>query len=444
MVYTAPGRQLVTDKTTVDTYLRAMERTAATSMREGAVMAALLPVLNEHADAARQKGSNVTIGRDGFGNIIMRAVPEGLENQQLPSIALSAHLDHPGFDLQRLESGIYIGRLRGGIHPDSIVGQPVNLHFDAPGGQYAGRGRVEAVMVGTPRGPMPVKGRVDLPLEKLFLVTTDNDTNVPYEFATPGDNTIMYSGDFIRGSDLDDKAGVAIAVAAFMNMASRKLPVQAHLVLTRAEEIGLTGAWYVAKTAGSDKPNSLPKGTLAISIDTSSIYRKNDSMDAKEKAIKIAEQGEGPVLRIRDRTSEVYDPNALHALHEAGARLMRSGYKVQQLPLTGGTCEGTPYVISQTGELNIFGAAVGIPLIGWHDGLIEARPEDERVNAVDVVNSVELLTVLAQMIGENPRMITPLGRMPVTDAQKETGQHLDAILAREMSRVPLGWDVHLP
>jgi hypothetical protein len=140
----------------------------------------------------------------------------------------------------------------------------------------------------------------------------------------------------------------------------------------------------------------------------------------------------------------MYDPTALFVLHSAGARLGRKNVKIQELPLTGGTCEGTSYVISQIGDLKVFGAAVGIPLEGWHDGLIEARPEQERVHAADVVNAVKLLVTTAEMLGEKPRMLRPLGRIPVTDAQKDVGRRLDAIVERETPRIPLAWDVKLP
>src|SRR5690606_25777028 len=157
--------------------------------------------------------------------------------------------------------------------------------------------------------------------------------------------------DLLETRAADDLAGVA-AILALLDAIdeidpARRVDVQG--LFTRAEEVGFVGAVAVARA------RRLPPGARIVAVEAS-------------KALPNARQGDGPILRVGDRTS-IFDDGLTRWIARVGTELAgpagRGGaerFRWQRRLMDGGTCESTAY--------QLYGyrcAAMCLPLGNYHN-----------------------------------------------------------------------------
>jgi putative aminopeptidase FrvX len=304
-------------------------------------------------DWLRQRG--VAIERDAYGNLLAQA-----GGNDGPPLVLVAHMDHPGAHLVGRDRA----RLMGGVAATALAG-------------------AVAVRVVGPRGER--RGRlVDFDAAKRTF---------RYEGESPGRGpafAVWDLPDLLRDNErwtmraADDLMGVTAILWLLSQVARRRTGRPVIGALTRAEEVGLFGATLLAQS------QRLPADALVISLEAS-------------RELPGARIGEGPVVRVGDRTS-AFSPSAEALLSAAAARLAKRQpeFRYQRQLMSGGTCEATAFTAFgyETG-------ALAVPLGNYHnvdpDGLLAA----EYVSPRDLTN-------LALLLRELPRPI-PDPQAPIRD-----------------------------
>jgi endoglucanase len=120
----------------------------------------------------------------------------------------------------------------------------------------------------------------------------------------------------------DDLIGCVAILALFQELDRTEAMPTVYGLFTRAEEVGFIGAIHLAKTG------RVPKDVTIVSLECSS-----------ERSPGAGKMGEGPIIRVGDKTS-IFDDAATAALVKAAtdAKLPH-----QRCLMSGGTCEATAY-----------------------------------------------------------------------------------------------------
>ena len=167
----------------------------------------------------------------------------------------------------------------------------------------------------------------------------------------------------------DDLIGCVAIVALFHEL--ERLGAEANVwgLFTRAEEVGFVGAIQLAKSG------LVPRDLTIVSLECSS-----------EKSPGAGRMGEGPIIRVGDRTS-IFDDTATAGLVRAAtdARL-----PFQRCLMSGGTCEATVY--------QLYGyrtAALCVALGNYHNCGPETTIAPEYVAVQDVAGMIALMSAAA-------------------------------------------------
>ena len=177
-----------------------------------------------------------------------------------------------------------------------------------------------------------------------------------------------FDGELVRIRALDDLAGCVAILAALESLARDERPVDVYGVFTRAEEVGLIGARFLAEEG------TLPPDTLVVSLEAS-------------RTLPGAAIGEGPVIRVGD-ASLTFDAEAESVLLKAREDLLerQPGFKAQRQLMSGGTCEASAfryYGYRTTG--------VAFPLGNYHNATPEGGVAAEYIHIEDFLGGVELI-----------------------------------------------------
>jgi endoglucanase len=259
--------------------------------------------------------AGVTLRYDRHGNLLARYRHRP---RAVPSLAFTAHTDHPGFCALRMrDRSTLLAAFRGWVEPEYFVRTLVRFWS---GGRWV-RGRVQEItrvarlyrMIGRTARPEEVAVRISSPVEP----------GCPGMWDLP-DPALRNGKVYARGCD--DIAGCAAMVALLQRLSRRRARADVYCLFTRAEEVGFVGAIGAARTG------TLPRRTPIIAIECS-------------KALPSARIGDGPILRVGDKSS-VFTP-AVTAFCDRVAKdlLERDGaFAYQRKLMDGGTCESTAYV----------------------------------------------------------------------------------------------------
>jgi len=178
----------------------------------------------------------------------------------------------------------------------------------------------------------------------------------------------------IHSRACDDLIGCVAILALFQELDRAKAAPTVYGLFTRAEEVGFVGAIHLAKSA------RVPKDVAIISLECSS-----------ERSPGAGKMGEGPIIRVGDRTS-IFDDAVTAALSKAAtdAKLAH-----QRCLMSGGTCEATAYQLYgyRTGALCV---ALG----NYHNCGPDLTIAPEFVAVEDVAGMISLM--LAATIHESP------------------------------------------
>ena len=179
----------------------------------------------------------------------------------------------------------------------------------------------------------------------------------------------------IHARACDDLIGCAAIVATLRELQQLKAPVECYGFFTRAEEVGFVGAMQMAQTGWVAEA-----GLTVISLETS----------AERPPAKM---GDGPILRVGDKTS-VFDNAASMEIARAAAA---GGIAVQRCLMPGGTCEGTAFQL-----YGVRTAALCIALGNYHNRAGDRRIEAEYVSIYDFYGLALLCTQVAQHHADMP------------------------------------------
>ena len=178
----------------------------------------------------------------------------------------------------------------------------------------------------------------------------------------------------IHSRACDDLIGCIAILALFQELDRTKAMPTVYGLFTRAEEVGFVGAIQLAKTG------RVPKDVTIVSLECSS-----------EKSPGAGKMGDGPIIRVGDRTS-IFDDAATAALTKAAtdAKLPH-----QRCLMSGGTCEATAY--------QLYGyrtAALCVALGNYHNCGPDETIAPEFVAVDDVAGMIALMH--AAVTNESP------------------------------------------
>jgi putative aminopeptidase FrvX len=247
---------------------------------------------------------HVTTRCDEFGNLIARYQYKA---QKREPVRLVAHMDHPGFIVQRTGVTAEL-HFRGGVEERYFLGEKIVFHG---GKRRDPLGR--AVIVGTDFSGEAKRVRLNtvIPDDAVFAVWDLPPARCTKRlFVSPA---------------CDDLAQVATVLALLQRLAREGAPACVEALFTRAEEIGFYGALAALR---SRRPlQKMP--TLSLETSSARGYAKLDA---------------GPIVRVGDRLS-IFDSRVTHWLETAFRDLQAAAPATgwQRLLMGGGACEATVF-----------------------------------------------------------------------------------------------------
>lgn len=345
----------------------------AVPYHEHGVRAAVEEILNE---------SGVAFNRDRFGNVLAR-IKNGSSARPL---VLSAHLDHPGFEVtDKISADRFAARFRGGVAEVYFkAGVPVRLY---PGGR-----------------PGVLKERLQ---EKIYVIEAAEVGQAQPSFAVWDVEDFTIRDGQIIGRACDDLVGVSAILAVLRELKACSSPVDVWGVFTRAEEVGFHGALALA----SEK--ALPADALVVSLETS-------------RELPGCVMGRGVILRVGDRASTFHDRAGRFIAEVAGDLSKDTAFSFQRALMSGGTCEGTAYQ-----GMGYETTAVCVALGNYHNAGENGEIRAEFVDAGDVTSMVSLLQRTALRMTHYEQLTARLSsRLEnlLTEARNQLPQSADDVI----------------
>lgn len=318
---------------------------------------------------------------DDFGNVI---ATYGAKYAG-PVLAFDAHMDHPGFIIEkdsrrRATTALFYG----GVDESYFRGTGVRV-FTASGEV---RGRVTKTM-------FDAKKRV----KRVWLAL---EGDVKRGDAAMWDLVPFCVKDgLIHARGIDDVLGCASVLMLFDELIRRRVKRKVLGVFTVAEECGCNGARHLAQSG------RLPKSAHIIAIETS-------------KELPVARIGDGAVIRVGDSAS-IFTPGMTRFMVEVarGLRENNPKFRVQRKLMDGGVCEATTYF--QAGYAT--GAAC-VPLGNYHNRNFErGKIEAEYVSVDDLVHMVQFFARMVERACDLPGALNP--KPPkYTEVRRALGERL--------------------
>ena len=330
--------------------LRTILREPTAPFHEHRVRSALRSILEE---------AGIPCRLDASGNLTAR-----YRRGKAFSLSLTAHMDHPGFELLSVRGEKASARWNGQVPPFDLRGLKLALWSDGP------RGRLGTALV------LRGDGRLKPPKASLLELRVPPGAE-PGDFGHAQLPPFRLSRGLIHSKALDDTAGCAAVASCLAHLARKRLDADVFALFTRAEEVGFHGA------LGAIKNRTLPGGRPVLVLECS-------------KAMPGAEQGKGPVIRVGDKASG-FDPDTVAACVETAGKLAasRPGFRVQRRLMDGGTCEASAF-----GLLGRRSLCIALPLGNYHNaGPRGVAPEF--IESEDFLGAVDLLCAFA-VLGLDP------------------------------------------
>ncbi|QOJ00209.1 MAG: hypothetical protein HRU70_06790 [Phycisphaeraceae bacterium] len=345
----------------------------------------------------------VVIEPDPSGNLVIR-----LEGPMEPGpgapggLWLTAHLDHPAFVVERVDSPVeVVASFRGGVMPAYFAGSRVRAFTGEPHRSIGGF----------------VEGRDgEMALGELWRLRLDEATSdlIPGDIARWDLPDAFERDGLLFTHACDDLAALAASLAAFdvWRLSRRAEPGREgralRLLLTRAEEVGFIGA------IAACKHGTVPPGARVIALENS-------------RASADSPVGDGPIVRVGDRLS-VFHPGLTGAIAAraeevfgpAAARPPAAGSerpRWQRKLMSGGACESSVF--------RAYGHEAGcvcLALGNYHNmGDLDAvqggtntsppAPAPEFISLRDFDGMVELLAACAERLPEGDPVLPLVGRL---------------------------------
>lgn len=321
------------------------------------------------------------IAEDEHANLLVRWKGRRPPRKGAPLLALSAHLDHPGFHYAGRRAGRHRARLHGGVPARLLPGARLRFHTPADEGRTASA-RIARVADGKP----------DEVLVELADVRGTLAAGMFGVFDLP--SGVIRAGR-LHARVCDDLMGAAAILATLESLARAGFERDVLGIFTRAEETGFVGCQALVQRG------MLPAGTQVIGLECS----------PRRATAKV---GQGPVIRAGDKQS-VFDPELTLAVEEAARTLQacNPAFRWQRALMDGGSCESTVY-----NHHGVRAAGVCLALGNYHNCAPDGRIAPEFVDWNDFEGLVALLVQAARDFGR-------------VDARAKMGARLQRIWQRE-------------
>lgn len=307
---------------------------------------------HEHTVAAfiRQfaKRRGLPAKADRYGNLFVRY----RKGSGTKPVALSGHMDHPGFEVLSAEGKRLTAQWLGGCDPKHFPGSRVTVIS----------------------GDREMPGRVASALDDARRFTIQARNALPSAEGAYGYwrlKPFQIEGDRLITKAADNLASCAAILATLDRLNRQKAEADVWGVFTRAEETGLLGASALIEA------KTVPKRVPVIVLETS-------------RELPGAEIGRGPVIRVGDRLS-VFDPKVEYAVHQIaqGLQEKKRGFRFQRQLMSGGTCEASVHVLH-----GMTVGALAFPLGNYHNQG-KRWPAPEIISVSDADGMIDLCAAIA-------------------------------------------------
>lgn len=314
--------------------------------------------------------------RDQYGNILLHLDQGEVGGTPL---VLTAHMDHPGFEITGREGDLYRARWLGSVAPDYFPDAEVEV-FGSP----------------------PVPGRI-------IRYSTDDEGRVDEIFLELDDevaegacgtwalNPWRLEPPLVHLRAGDNLVGLAAILAVLEVLWARQDPINLLVAFTRAEEVGFLGA------LGLMTAELLPAHAPILTLECSG-------------ELPHVQLGRGPVVRIGDRLG-VFDLGLTHYLCEVAEDLSRKfrDFSWQRGLMDRGTCESTLFALHGHPT-----ACLAFPLGNYHNCAADGYSVvSEQIHLADFFGGVTLLAEGARRWAvEGPRAASRLRERVVERAMK--------------------------
>jgi endoglucanase len=301
--------------------------------------------------------------QDTMGNII------ATYGKQFPDshIAFEAHMDHPGFIIEKdSRAGKTTALFYGGVEEEYFSGTTVCV--------FTAKGEVTGLITRTNFHPKQRIKRVWLALDGPVNKGDTAMWDLP---------AFKIRGDLLYSRACDDLIGCVAILTMLAELSRRRIKKRVTAVFTVAEECGLHGAKYLCIN------KKLPKSLNIFTVETS-------------KASSNAPLGDGVVLRVGDR-GQIFSPALtrymMHAARTAAKK--NPAFKSQRKLMDGGTCESSLY--------QAFGYRTGalcVPLGNYHNrNFKQKKIQPEYVSLADLEAMVTLFIEIARAADDLPNFL---------------------------------------
>lgn len=270
---------------------------------------------------------------DALGNVI--ATRRGTRDTA-PVLMIAAHIDEIGAMVKYIDDDGYLRFVPiGGWFDQTILAQRVTVHGTA--------GPLTGVIGSKPPHVMEDDERKKpVKLKDMFIDIAAKDADDAAALGVEiGSVVTMARGltdmanGFVTGKALDDRAGVAMMIAAMQRLADKDVPATVHAVGTVQEEVGLKGARTSAYGLDPD---------VALVSETT-IPGDHPEISAQQRHIKI---GKGPTLTVADANGRgVIVPRPVLAWLRATADTAGIAYQLDVG--SGGTTDATAIHLTRAG-----------------------------------------------------------------------------------------------
>jgi len=309
----------------------------------------------------RGSTARVTLKKDRYGNLLVR-YRHPLAKQP---VAFAAHTDHPGFEIKEWKSDrILRAEFLGGVAKEYFVKKSVPVDLFSKDGKNLATAQIVRVIDWKKK------------LIELQITSKKQFVREQLAFGMWKLKGFVRRGNLLHCRVCDDLMGVVAICAAFGQIVQESAVADVTAVFSRAEEVGFVGAMAVARG------KLLPAHCKVISIENS-------------KALPDARIGDGPIVRVGDRSS-IFDPEITAGLITCAEGLVKKNKKFlfQRRLMYGGSCEGTAYRIYhyQTG-------AMCLPLGNYHNMSKSGKIRAEYVDLRDLKGLISLLNQYAKYLG---------------------------------------------
>lgn len=251
---------------------------------------------------------------DAAGNLVAR-----YRRGSARPLVLTAHMDHPGFELLSVKGRSAEARWNGQVPTFRLKGLRLALYD----GRMSARRGTATVTRGDGRKPGLVGGRP----HNLLTLRVPAGAAVG-DFGHADLTLFERRKGLVHSKAHDNVTGCAAIVSALAHLARKKLPGNVTALFTRAEEVGFHGCLAAIKLA------SVPRSAPVVVLECS-------------KAMPGAEMGKGPVIRVGDRV-RVFDADTAAALEARAAELKKADptLSYQRRLMDGGACEASAFSLS--------------------------------------------------------------------------------------------------